>query len=543
MTRRIRWKDDVCNSLRAPSSRKLFSLQRFFSIFRCRHDIRETTPRISYQCHEIAAREMVHGGGHHHHHSGSRANHHDSSIQQQQQQQQRQHRDWSWGSDDGDGGWWGNPWNSGWQWFGRGPLYANQNVAIVNNRDRGMGSSYQQNYRLRSRRRTGHDTSDECEQCCRACCLGFCTCCVVTASTQEATKCGPMSHWVFLSICFFILLVVMSKVDETWTFNAGETRHLATRNTLTSQVQIHSQVSNGIIVYDVDGKCPDLTGPTVSLEESWTLHLHPDDYQFDYYFLTKGSSLTVAFQQHRGATAISLLKGESELHAVEGDEDYPSFSTQSLLTRYTAAALSCEEASHHNKCHHARGPPITFTYMVPESDIYIIVYDNASSTSGKANTTIHVDLTTYNLANQVPFPDCQPFTCLVNTHRNNCLLLQAPSDGGIVTAHITAKRRWLVICSIALSPLVFAICLRLWKGRESSSAATAELPPPPPPPPATNPEVVTAPLKTPAQEQQQHDAPVDYESIPIVASEDVVPVAVPVGELTSDDKQEPSSVT
>lgn len=443
---------------------------------------------------------MVHGGGHHY--SVSQHQHHDSG-----EVEQRQSSVHSWGSDEGGWGWRNQQRGAGgfpWGWWG--PQTINQNVdAVDNTRNRGR----------RSRASTSAG-SDECEQCCRKCCLGCCTCWFATAVAQEAPRCGPMSHWIFLSVCLFILLVVMSTMDRTWTFNAGETRRIPTRPILTSHVQIQSQVANGIVVYDIHGKCPALVGPTVSLDESWNLHLAPDDYQFDYYYLTKGSSLTVSFQQRRGATDISLLKGMNQLHAVQGDEDYPSFSSQALLTRYTAA-VSCE---HHHKCKHGApcehpkcsyGPPITIVYTVPESDVYIIVYDNASASPGRANSTIHVNLATYDLEKQVPYAGCEALTCSVDTKKKECLLLQAPSGGPLVTVHITAKRRWLVITSIALVPMLIAIGLQVRRLVESRRAEQGEMPP------ATNPEALLSGGDT-----------VDYESIPIVAAEDVVPVAVPV---------------
>jgi len=445
---------------------------------------------------------MVHGGGHHHHSGGGGGGGggHHSPVGQE--------RHSSWGSDDDTwslrnqwSGGWGTHWNNGW-W---GPHQTNQNVVVVDNRDRGMGSSYQ-NFRPSQRTSTSASRHDECERCCRKFCLGCCTCWYISAVAQETPNCGPMVHWAFLSFCLFVLLVVMSTMNENWTFNAGETRHIPTRHFLTSHIEIQYQIANGIVVYDIEGACPKLTGPTVPLDETWHFHLAPDDYQFDYYYLTKGSTLTVTFQQHRGATDISLLKGQSQLHAVQGDEDYPSFSSDAILTRYSAA-VSCE---HHHGCHEY-SPPIVISYTVRESDVYIIVYDNASSSPGRANATIHIDLTTYDLENQVPYAGCGSLTCNVKTKRRECLLLQAPSDGPIVTVHVMAKRKWFVIISMAIVPMVIALALRLrYRIRESLHD---ELPP------ATNPEatVPTAPSDT-----------VDYESIPIVAAENIVPIAVPV---------------
>jgi hypothetical protein len=211
------------------------------------------------------------------------------------------------------------------------------------------------------------------------------------------------------------------------------------------------------------------------------------------------------------------MKGTDALHGVQEGEDYPSFSSRALLTRYTAA--SC----HHGKCHGGGISPTVIAYTVPESDVYVIVYDNASSSAGHANATIHIDLATYDLTKQVPYAGCQALTCSVDTRRNECLLLQAPSEGDVVTVHITAKRRWLVLTGIAFIPMMIAFGLQILRRREGVEEETRT------PPPATNPEaaVSSAPNAT-APISAQPDDTVDYESIPIVTSENVIPVAVPV---------------
>lgn len=424
---------------------------------------------------------MVHGGGHHHHSGGGGG----SAVSPTRTPPHHSNFNNQWNS---------NPWGF---W---GPQYNTNptNVVVVNNTDRDRGERRRRSSRTRPR----SEHSGECTQCCRRCCLGCCTCWLVSsAATQEEPKCGPMTHWVFLSLCFFVLLVVTSGVNETWTFNAGETRRVLTRRILTRRVEIQSQVANGIVTYYIQGKCPPLTGPVVPLDESLKFRLAPDDYQYDYYYLIEGSTLTVTFQQHKGATRVSLLKGESQLRQIESDEDYPSFASQALLTRYAAQGTLAST---------------TFTYTASESDVYIIVYDNASSFPGKANTTIHVDLATYNLSNQTPYEQCQPLSCSVDTSfSKNCILLQAPSSGKIVTVHISAKRQWIVIVVLSLLPCIIAFLLpprRPCQRRQYADGGNAD---------SSSPS--TIPLVPETQQQQA-----DYEAIPIVADADVIPVAVPV---------------
>lgn len=432
---------------------------------------------------------MVHGGGGHHRHSrGASAparNSHSRSVTPHHEHRSGGPQNW---------GGWNNQWG---RWVSP-PV--NQSVVVINN-----SNTPYQNYRAAPATRKNSSSED----CCRKCELACCTCCFITAASSGPQKCGSLIHWVFLSVCFFILLVVLSHVNESWTLNGGETRRIQTKPILTKCIEIQSQVGNGMLVYDIAGACPPLTGPTIALNETWQLHLAPDDYQYDYYYLTRGSTLQVTFYQNYGATDILILKGTSLLHNVESGEDFPSFASQALFTRYTAAA------GHH------RSPPTHFTYTVPESDVYIIVYDNASSSSGRARAMIHVDLATYDLANQVALSKkyCQALTCTVDTKRNMCLLIQA-SGPDIVTVHVSAKRNWLAISLIALIPIGIALVLRMLQGRHQEPAAgnnESMLPP------ATNPE---ATLLT-----ERSDITADYESIPIVASSDVVPVAVPIDDV------------
>jgi hypothetical protein len=282
--------------------------------------------------------------------------------------------------------------------------------------------------------------------------------------------------------------------------NAGESRRLPLNAFWNRRIKIASQVPNGIEVYNIEGKCPPLTGHTVSFDQSWPITLSPDDYQFDYFYLNQGSTLRVTYQQSQGATNISILKGTSTLHALQKGDVIGS----ALLARYTCASQQA-----------------AFTYTAPDTDTYILLYDSASASLGKATVTIHIDLTTYDLEKEQPFAGCFALDCFVATKGGDCLLLEALPGTSEVTVHVTADCQWLIIGAFALLPLAVGVCLHL---RRITTSAGDQ---PPVPEPLTTP---TAPPEATSVDV------VDYESIPIAAVEDIHPVAVPVGaKLTSYD--------
>jgi hypothetical protein len=312
-------------------------------------------------------------------------------------------------------------------------------------------------------------------------------------------KCNLFCPWSFLSIFVFVILLGVSNVNETWTLNGGESRRIPSKAFWNRRIKIASQIPNGIKVYDIKGLCPPLTGPTISLNQSWNIALAPDDYQFDYFYLNKGSALSVKYQQHKGATTISILKGShtlASLRSGEVDSESP------LLTRYAGAS---QEA--------------VFTYTVPETDTYILLYDNASTSSGKATITIQADLTTHDLQNQQPLSGCFALDCIVKLSGNDCLILQAQAQAGTtsseITVKVTADRQWFLIGAIALLPLLTGIC---WHQQQQRSTVPYE-------------DAPLAPKTTTATAPPEATSAnvVDYESIPIVVADDIYPVAVPVG--------------
>lgn len=305
-----------------------------------------------------------------------------------------------------------------------------------------------------------------------------------------------------------VILLAVSGLDETWTFNPGETRRVVEGTWLMRRMHFASQVTNSINIYAINGHCPPLTGPLVTLSDTIPIKLAPDDYQFDYFFLNEGSAIDLVVTQDSGASNVMVLRGTDSLERMDDDEgdDYDSFSKQALLKRFAGA-----------------GQQVHVQYTVSYSDVYVLLYDNASSGKGKATVEYNINATTYNLSGAKP-KSCLPLTCTLLLEEDQCILVQAiqtdSNSKDPISVRLSPDRRWGLISILAVLPIfVGLICWRETSQYKSDVNA----------PPATAPHrsmdgsTPTAPLASTAPMEA-----VDYESILIVSGENVVPVAVPV---------------
>ena len=441
---------------------------------------------------------MVHGGGHHHHHHGGGGASSTTPSWGGGGQYHMHRSGWGGGGWNGSGRWngggWGG-WGGGWGGWGGYPQQTT-NVMIFDTGGRRARRSYQQS--LQPPPYTTTSDSDECDKFCRRCFLMCCACCGV-ASVAQSTKKGGLFAWMSLvSIVVFVVLMVVSRVDETWTLNAGETRRMPSTSLFTQKLEIESQVADSIKVYNTgSSRCPPLTGPTVPFDSSLDIELAPDDYQFDYFYLNKDSYLNLTLQQEKGATNVYLFTGNLALQRIlQPSYDEEPFSPHdAVIKRYVGASQQ-----------------VNLEYTVPKTNVYILVYDSASSSAGKTKFTIHLDMTTYNLKNLEEYSGCSAASCVLENINGDCVLVQAQSE---TTIHLTGTRRWLVIVLLTLAPLLFGV-LYLRRQEEAENAT---------PPPATNPEA-NVPEATAVSTAPLEDYVVDYESIPIVAAEEVVPMPV-----------------
>mmetsp|Transcript_9556 Transcript_9556/g.15922 ORF Transcript_9556/g.15922 Transcript_9556/m.15922 type:complete len:424 (+) Transcript_9556:216-1487(+) len=332
---------------------------------------------------------MVHGGGHH---SGGGGGGGGSSS--------------SWGGNDG-----GN--------HHRDNDRGYNNIVVVNNSNSRGGSSYQNS-------RPGYfnhnSNNNDTKDCCR--------------------DCHPGCPFISFSSIFFMILLIISGVNEDWTLNAGETRKIQTKATLNTKVFVASNIPDSTSIYTFPGACPPLTGPLVSLESTQDISLAQGDYQYDYFYLNAGSSLDVTVGQESGATNVILVRGLAAVEDSNGQSDDDSFSFEgSLLVKKYAGA----------------GQTAHVKYTVRDTDTYVVIYDNASNKhhGSKATVSYNVTLTTYNLEGKEPVSDCAgSLSCQINVG-HDCILVRADKE---VTVHVSTSRRWGVLLLFSSIPILIGLC-------------------------------------------------------------------------------------
>lgn len=495
---------------------------------------------------------MVHGGGHHssstgvgvgssggfhhqHHHNRGNRNGWNNRSNVVVINQQR-----------------GYNYNPGTTWYTGGPWWS-RTIPLYRDTD------------YYSSERSAIDGGDarECQECCRRCYTAFLPACCLCSSCcaarevarsttarngqrtsppyerlggdEESTRPNKLCQAFCLSIVILVALLFFSHLDTNWTLNVGETRHV-TLPVLNSRVDISTDDKIGVRVYDFLGKCPSLTGPTVTLEDESILILGAGDFQYDYFFLNKGSVINLDFHQTKGATNIYIMRGESNLQRLEGnsdDDDDDYFHRQALKKRYVAEGG------------HSSG---SLQYTAKQNSVYMIVYDNVSpATTGTISVHYTITLTTYDLHGQEPVCDESVDTCSINVpNRRRCILVQAISDSGghtpdeIVSVAVTGTRSWSFLLFYSAMPFIFFLLRFMCQLRASRSSyhpvESSEEPNPPPTapesveaisPPPTAPQSESEPLPSAPPEARLVEPEPDHSGIIVIPAENVIPVPPP----------------
>jgi hypothetical protein len=458
---------------------------------------------------------MVHGGGHHHHHDGGGGG-------------------WSASGDRSGGGHRRRAQHQG------GRPYYQDNIVILNEN---TGYSATPWYQERSSYYYDRQREQECRHCCGRCCRGMCLAvgCFALASAIERRiehssgampretdtdlrnrtvsdmssydpppKCDPVCPWSFFSIILMVVLLVSSSVTETWTLNPGETRRVNVRGWFTRELRVASQTPQSVNIYSIADNCPSLTGPPLLLSATSNIKLAPDDYQYDYVYLNKGSMIDINVTQKYGSTNVMILKGYDSLQDVDEEDDDESFTKRAILARFAG-----------------EGTTVRVQYAVVSSDTYVLLYDNASTEKGRFVVSYAVNGTTYDLSGRAPVSSSSPLECdlPLGTKANACILIQALGEGSTEskeakTIYLSSEKRWSTILIASTIPILLGLLLkcRSFLGGSSPLDAQADTYESIPP---------VLPTSTVPSAPAQVDTD-DYASIPIVAGADVVPLAVPV---------------
>eukprot|EP00521_Asterionellopsis_glacialis_P009344 CAMPEP_0195285272 /NCGR_PEP_ID=MMETSP0707-20130614/3167_1 /TAXON_ID=33640 /ORGANISM="Asterionellopsis glacialis, Strain CCMP134" /LENGTH=346 /DNA_ID=CAMNT_0040344745 /DNA_START=179 /DNA_END=1219 /DNA_ORIENTATION=+ len=334
-------------------------------------------------------------------------------------------------------------------------------------------------------------------------------------------------------IIFFILMAVSFEYDD-WTLNGGESRSVSLPR-LTKGLQFHSNIVSGIDIYALKDACPPLTGPIVQLNDEFDVSLARGDYQYDYFYLNKASSLKVNISQTTGASSVIVIQGKEHFDCWKDDDCDFNGSRHVVMKRYAGA---------HQVAH--------IKYTAPESDFYVVIYDNASKSNGHCIVEYHADLTSYNLDGLSPIPQswCDASgSCFVENKDKDlqCILVQAKKDQQNVTVKVEGRRQWGAIFSITLTPIAIALFFTYLDGKKEEEHSEQ----------SQQPGVARRPLESDPVDHMfaKASAPVDdvrtslirpndppmaeailepsnesFTTIPVVnvAAEDVIPVPPPV---------------
>jgi len=336
---------------------------------------------------------------------------------------------------------------------------------------------------------------------------------------EDAASSNPLCQGFCFSLAVFIALLLFSALTKTWTLNAGETRHIMIP-ILNSRIQVRSD-TGGVRVYALAGSCPSLTGQIIPLDDERTLSLGVDDYQYDYFFLNKGSQITVDLIQVKGATNFFLMQGESMLQQIEGEpnEGEDDFHKTALRQKYVAEG-GFSQAS--------------LSYVTRSSDVFILVYENASTKAGRVSIHFKIDLTTYDLDGQTPVCDESMDSCYVpvSKHRQ-CVLTQAVSDSGdhtadeTVTVEMSGTRCWLLILMYSLIPFLLGFIRLLSKQRQHNamyqSVSAHESNPPPTAPHAGGGTAMASP-SAPVEAQVVEEQRQQQQAYTVIPAENVIMV-------------------
>jgi hypothetical protein len=215
------------------------------------------------------------------------------------------------------------------------------------------------------------------------------------------------------------------------------------------------------------------------------VHLAPDDYRFDFFYLTEGSEIILEVYQTEGVSNVFIIQGETQLRLIQGNVEYDDGKGEDYIL--SKDALVKHYVSPGDNGH------ASMRYRVKQSDMYVLVYENASKLPGDLSVFYHVVLTTYNLDGHTPacvsansrFWKGEP--CSIRSHPGKtCLLVHAESgwDSGVIVT-ISGNRNWVVLILCSLIPLAIGIFGLVWfytkHCRKKKKAAKHEESPPLPP--------------------------------------------------------------
>jgi len=257
--------------------------------------------------------------------------------------------------------------------------------------------------------------------------MGFLQCCRIYRRIRIT------AILVFFSL--FILFGLPDVENRNWTLAAGESRQV-NLGVLNRAVHVTSNVDDGINIYALDGVCPALTGPVVSIKVlSDEIIVAPGAYQSVALYLNQGSYVNMTFLLQSGALRV-LLKGPfvslSQNTPIDQDYDTNNFILADLYTDKVDETTGIE-------------------FKASMSDDYTLLFVNDGNVTGKLSATYEENLTSFDLTDKQPIA-CGATQCRISllSGSHDCVIVQAKE---LVTVNITSNPFWFVIVLLAAVPL------------------------------------------------------------------------------------------
>eukprot|EP00977_Amphora_coffeiformis_P022563 scaffold11046_cov183-Amphora_coffeaeformis.AAC.15 len=217
-------------------------------------------------------------------------------------------------------------------------------------------------------------------------------------------------------------------------------------------------------LYTLDS-CPSLSGPTIQhTQDEQELTLYTDDYQYDYFYLPKGSTWTGTVTVSQGSVQVSLVALHSPWnvpHQLE-EESFWTFSYPNELVET------------HFVDEYDQVAEIDFTTYETDQE-YVLIYDSTSISTLTVDWTIQA--TSYNLDQYESTCEMGIYTgSYCRRERKACMILQLLAgseyndDGSIddveLTVQVLSTRAWSTILILSALPTLFSIlCVHASRGR------------------------------------------------------------------------------
>ena len=212
----------------------------------------------------------------------------------------------------------------------------------------------------------------------------------------------------YICTCFLLILILpilvyfYTNTSDSWRLHTGASRHVVISTTFSKSVSItrtpptqehghENEVDTGgqFLAYHVDGGCPPLTGPELTLEHRRDLHLEAGEYDWNRYYLNPGSVLNVTVTANSGGVKAFLFRGKTAFESWRRDpSEYSSF----FRRAHTYEGLD----------------PAVILHEAVIAEAFYVVYSNAFRWSADVSIDVVRTLTTFNLSGVDPLPaeDC-----------------------------------------------------------------------------------------------------------------------------------------